>query len=197
MLFQKLDSSEVNLYRIQEGRRLQKVISESGLYKRISLKTSPTIFIGLPTADSVNVVSKAGMYTLLNRASCKGEPWFVATDVCRTLGFRSKTNGSVNVFNALRTLEAQECNTRQISVGGRANRLVSESGLYKLIVRSDKPQAKPFQNWVTGEVLPSIRKTGNYIQDEPAAKKAGKSVFDLGNLSINEVLHIAPILFYA
>lgn len=40
--------------------------------------------------------------------------------------------------------------------------VISESGLYKLIMRSDKPQAKPFQDWVTREVLPSIRKTGSY-----------------------------------
>lgn len=46
--------------------------------------------------------------------------------------------------------------------------LISESGLYKLIMRSDKPQAKAFQDWVTKEVLPSIRKTGSYsIEKKP------------------------------
>lgn len=44
--------------------------------------------------------------------------------------------------------------------------LLSESGLYKFILRSDKPQARPFQDWVTREVLPSVRKTGGYILGE-------------------------------
>lgn len=44
--------------------------------------------------------------------------------------------------------------------------LISESGLYKLIMRSDKPQAKPFQDWVTKVVLPAIRKDGGYIAGE-------------------------------
>lgn len=46
--------------------------------------------------------------------------------------------------------------------------LISESGLYKLIMRSDKPQAKAFQDWVTKEVLPSIRKTGSFVTGQPS-----------------------------
>ncbi len=49
---------------------------------------------------------------------------------------------------------------------------VSESGLYKLIMRSDKPQAKAFQDWVAKEVLPSIRKTGSYVTGQPASLEA-------------------------
>lgn len=45
-------------------------------------------------------------------------------------------------------------------------KVVSESGLYKLVLRSDKPDAKPFQDWVTQEVLPAIRKDGAYIDGE-------------------------------
>jgi hypothetical protein len=45
-------------------------------------------------------------------------------------------------------------------------KLVSESGLYKLIMRSDKPEAREFQNWVTKVVLPAIRKDGMYVKDE-------------------------------
>ncbi len=52
--------------------------------------------------------------------------------------------------------------------------MVSESGLYKLIMRSDKPQAKPFQDWVTQEVLPSIRKTGSYVTGQPSLKENPK-----------------------
>ena len=50
----------------------------------------------------------------------------------------------------------------RVQTGVRSQRIISESGLYKLIMRSDKPQAREFQDWVTKEVLPSIRKTGSY-----------------------------------
>ncbi len=57
---------------------------------------------------------------------------------------------------------------------GRSSRAaaVSESGLYKLIMRSDKDTARPFQDWVTKEVLPAIRKTGGYLLNEAAREKA-------------------------
>jgi prophage antirepressor-like protein len=49
--------------------------------------------------------------------------------------------------------------------------IISESGLYSVILRSDKPEARRFRKWVTSEVLPSIRKTGGYIRDDaPAAQ---------------------------
>ncbi|WP_083781585.1 BRO-N domain-containing protein [Roseovarius sp. 217] len=50
--------------------------------------------------------------------------------------------------------------------GGKPMVIVTESGLYKLVMRSDKPEAKAFQDWVTGTVLPSIRKDGGYIMGE-------------------------------
>lgn len=50
--------------------------------------------------------------------------------------------------------------------GGHSFAAISESGLNKLIMRSDKPEAKPFQEWVTRDVLPAIRKDGGYIMGE-------------------------------
>lgn len=81
----------------------------------------------------------------------QGEPWFLGMDVCSVLGL-------VKVEQAYSRLDSDEKATlvRQV-VGlnpGRPLTIVSESGLYKLILRSDKPQAKPFQNWVTQVVLP-------------------------------------------
>lgn len=66
-----------------------------------------------------------------------------------------------------KTIKSQTLNltqeTRQRLFGGAGVlSLVSESGLYKLVMRSDKKEAKQFQEWVTREVLPSIRKTGTY-----------------------------------
>lgn len=99
----------------------------------------------------------AALRTLTDKA---GEPWFVAKDVCDILELGNTTN-------ALRALDEDEktnftnCNVAQN--GGRAPLIISEPGLYKLIMRSRKPEAKEFQRWVTHEVLPQIRKTGGYI----------------------------------
>jgi prophage antirepressor-like protein len=53
--------------------------------------------------------------------------------------------------------------------------LVSEAGLYKLVMRSDKPEAKAFQDWVTGTVLPGIRKDGGYIKGEEKVATGDRS----------------------
>lgn len=86
-----------------------------------------------------------------------GEPWFVAADVCKILGLTNPTM-------ALRALDEDEKGLSQIETPGGAQNMtvVNESGMYALIVRSDKPNAKPFRKWVTSEVLPAIRKTGRY-----------------------------------
>lgn len=84
-----------------------------------------------------------------------GEPWFVAKDVCDILGVQ-------NVTQATQQLENFERSMFNIGRQGEAN-IISESGFYTLVLRSRKPIAKPFRIWVTSEVLPSIRKTGQYV----------------------------------
>lgn len=94
--------------------------------------------------------------------------------------------GAVNSLNAHKLVRADE--VRSISKGddtnsfpslyiGRASRLAfdSESGLYKLIMRSDKPEARKFQDWVTREVLPAIRKDGLYVAGEEKVRTGGIS----------------------
>ena len=88
-----------------------------------------------------------------------GSTWFVATDVCTVLDIK-------NVSDACARLDDDE---RGIVIsdtpGGQQEILiVSEAGLYKLILRSRKKEAKTFQRWITHEVLPQIRKTGSYAQ---------------------------------
>lgn len=86
------------------------------------------------------------------------EPWFVLKDVCAVLGL-------TDTGRTAERLDADEL-TRTTLVSGGQNRemyIINESGLYNVILRSDKPEAKPFRKWVTSEVLPSIRKTGGYI----------------------------------
>lgn len=99
----------------------------------------------------------ASLRTLTDEA---GEPWFVAKDVCDILEL---TNPAV----ALQSLDDDEktnlSNSYVWSESGRRPLIISEPGLYRLVMRSRKPEAKEFQRWVTHEVLPQIRKTGGYI----------------------------------
>lgn len=85
------------------------------------------------------------------------DPWFVAKDVCQVLGIEKYRD-------AMSRLDADERGSLLVDTLGGQQQMgaVNESGLYGLIMRSNKPEAKKFRKWVTGEVLPSIRKTGGY-----------------------------------
>lgn len=87
-----------------------------------------------------------------------GEPWFVLKDVCAVLGLGT-------VSKVADRLDADEKGMNQIHTPGGMQdvTVINESGLYNVILRSDKPEAKPFRKWVTSEVLPSIRKHGAYM----------------------------------
>lgn len=86
-----------------------------------------------------------------------GEPWFVLSDVCKVLGLTTPA----------RVAERLEDDEKGVSLihtlgGEQKMTIINEAGLYSVILRSDKPIAKPFRRWVTHEVVPSIRKTGSY-----------------------------------
>ena len=86
--------------------------------------------------------------------------WFVAKDICDALGL---SNPSV----ALGSLDSDERSKLFLGRQGEAN-VISESGLYALVIRSNKPNARRFRKWITSEVLPSIRRTGKYeVAAEP------------------------------
>lgn len=86
-----------------------------------------------------------------------GEPWWVLADVCKVLGIK-------NSRDVVNRLDPDEKGVGQIDTPGGIQNMtvINESGLYKVILRSDKPEAKAFTRWVTHEVLPAIRKTGAY-----------------------------------
>ena len=90
-----------------------------------------------------------------------GNPWFLGADVCTIL---STATNHIREY-----LDADEItNIRSTDIaqnGGKAPVFVSESGLYSLVLRSRKPEAREFKRWVTHEVLPSIRQTGSYSTD--------------------------------
>ena len=90
-----------------------------------------------------------------------GDPWWVASDVCAVLELSNPTE-------AIRNLDDDEKSTLRISEGGPERNIINEPGLYSLIIRSNKPEAKKFKRWITHEVLPSIRKTGQYDVGNPS-----------------------------
>lgn len=87
-----------------------------------------------------------------------GEPWFVAKDVCECLEL-------TNTSQTLSYLDDDEkgITTNDTPGGAQEMSIVSEAGLYSLILRSRKPEAKTFKRWITHEVLPAIRKHGGYL----------------------------------
>lgn len=86
-----------------------------------------------------------------------GEPWWVAKDVCKILGLE-------DTHKAVQRLEEDEKGRKIIPTPGGDQQMlvINEPGLYSLMLRSNKPEAKQFKKWVTHDVLPTIRKTGRY-----------------------------------
>lgn len=93
-----------------------------------------------------------------------GSPWFVAKDVCSVLAIKQPVR-------AIEPLDEDEVSKIHVidSIGRRQQTyIISESGLYALVIRSNKPEARKFRKWVTGEVLPAIRRNGQYQAVENA-----------------------------
>lgn len=131
--------------------------------------------------DMLKVFEKAE-FGRVRVVECEGEPWFVAKDVCECLEL-------TNTSQTLSYLDDDEkgiiCND---TPGGKQEMsIISEPGLYSLILRSRKPEAKEFKRWVTHEILPSIRKTGHYgapeTEDEILARALVIAEGRLGMLS--------------
>ena len=95
--------------------------------------------------------------TNLRALAINGDPWFMAKDACVILGLG-------NVGQAILNLDDDEKGvTITDTLGGpQKTSIISESGLYSLILRSRKPEARKFKRWITHEVIPSIRKRGMY-----------------------------------
>ena len=92
------------------------------------------------------------------------EPWFVGKDVADILGYSNSRKALSDHVD-----DEDKGVTKIDTLGGNQNiTIINESGLYSLILKSKKPQAKQFKRWVTHEVLPTIRKHGAYMTDEKA-----------------------------
>lgn len=88
-------------------------------------------------------------------------PWFVAKDIADVLDFN-------HVPSMLRGLDEDEKDVQKMHTPGgiQETSIINESGLYSLVLRSNKPEAKVFKKWVTSEVLPAIRKHGGFLTAE-------------------------------
>jgi len=114
-----------------------------------------------------------------------GEPWWVLKDVCNVLEHSNSRK------MALRLDEDEKGVTPIHTPGGTQQMtVVSESGLYNVILRSDKPQAKAFRRWITHEVLPSIRKQGHYGNPTP-----DQEIYNIGQ-KVAEIMmeHVSTII---
>ena len=87
------------------------------------------------------------------------EPMFCLADVCKALEIKNATD-------VAKRLEEDEVTRLNLGSQSGETNFVTESGLYAVILRSDKPNARKFRKWVTSEVLPSIRKNGGYIANQ-------------------------------
>ena len=120
--------------------------------------------------------------------SIDGEVWFVAKDVCDILELS-------DVSMTTRTLDEDEKGTSKICTPGGIQDMtvVNEAGLYSIILRSNKPEAKAFSRWVRHEVLPSIRKTGSFsLHKENPALPSGvldgaKLIFEVAGIKDNQL----------
>jgi prophage antirepressor-like protein len=119
------------------------------------------------------------------------EPWFVAKDVAKVLEIK-------NISDALSDFDNDEKSSIVLNDGTEGNPsklIISESGLYSLIMRSRKPVAKPFQKWVTREVLPSIRKTGSYSlqKTEKETQQTSLEIVETGIQLLTKLRELNPI----
>lgn len=96
-----------------------------------------------------------------------GSPWFVAKDVCAALGLTWSGSRITHVPEEWRGMTSVVT-----PYGAQEMAVLSEQGLYFFVCRSDKPKALPFQKWLAGDVLPAIRRTGEYRTPSSAAPSA-------------------------
>lgn len=146
---------------------------------RASSEVSQTTTKGTIVSDSTEVqVSSQPVFSFgehkVRVVVRDGEPWFVASDVCAALDYKNTSKAVADHLDAdeRMTLTAgyghsaegvSSTYTPSRRGGARYTVVINESGLYALVLRSRKPEARKFAKWVTSEVLPAIRKTGVYV----------------------------------
>lgn len=108
-----------------------------------------------------------------------GQPWFMAADVCRVLEIANSRDAVSGLDEDEKITVGNTDGNPRAGIPHQMN-LISESGLYALVFKSRKPEARKFRKWVTAEVLPAIRETGRYEASEE--KRARTVRDDMGEL---------------
>lgn len=137
------------------------------------------------------------------------EPWLVAADVCSALDIGNPSQAISRLDDDEKmTLTTNEGHSGKVG-GAQMLNVISEAGLYSLILKSRKPEAKAFKRWVTHEVIPTIRKTGGYVNDtaqfvesyfgqlEPNQKHALTMMFDESKRMSAQLKEQAPKVLFA
>ncbi|MGM8931382.1 BRO-N domain-containing protein [Salinicola halophyticus] len=114
------------------------------------------------------------------------QPWFFAVDVCQSLALRDTNKALIGLD------EDEKREHEQYSGSGRKPVLINESGLYSLILRSRKAEAKRFKKWVTAEVLPTIRKTGGYQAETIGGETIGTDGLKILRELIGKKVRVLP-----
>ena len=120
----------------------------------------------------------------LRTLNIDGEAWFVATDLAKALDYQ-------DARHMTRILDEDEVSTYRTpgSLKGAELSIINESGIYHAIFASTKPEAKQFRNWVTKEVLPSIRKQGYYLSQDATPAQIAQLQADLSSAQHKLELH--------
>lgn len=104
--------------------------------------------------------------TPVRTVTVEGEPWFVLADLAKVLEIANTRNVAARLDDDMKGVHPMD------TLGGRQNvTIVSESGMYEVVIRSDKQEAVAFRRWITGEVLPAVRKTGSYGEVAPSGER--------------------------
>lgn len=101
-----------------------------------------------------------------------GDPWMVGVDVAKALGYANTKDALASHVDEEDKRIIQRSENATFDIPNRGLTIINESGLYSLVLSSKLPGAKRFRRWVTGEVLPSIRKDGGYIKTAPGMSDA-------------------------
>lgn len=121
--------------------------------------------------------------TAVRTIDINGEPWFVLADLCTVLGLAAPGRVAARLDEGVR-----RTHTLPTAGGPQQMTIVNESGMYEVVIRSDKPEAVKFRRWITSEVLPEIRKTGSYSVSPTAPALTGPELLAHAVLEAQQML---------
>lgn len=129
-----------------------------------------------------------------------GNPWFMAKDVCDILGYANSRKAISDHCKACGVTKRYTTSTSDVGKRDTTSKarefqemtFINEGNLYRLIIKSNKPEAEPFESWVCDEVLPSIRKHGHYIDPNARPEHVPSSYCKDRVTSVNKAFHMIP-----